>query len=81
MQKLSDELLILRRKLKEDAQGKDEFDAPIGAIANAQEAAKNGNRQEVLIFLKSAGKLALETATKIGTDVAAKAINYSLGIQ
>lgn len=79
LQKLSEELVTLRKKQKEEAHEKDEYDAQIGAIASAQEAAKEGNGQDVMKFLKVAGKWALDTATKIGTDVAAKAINFFVG--
>lgn len=76
---LSEELSILRKELKLAANGKDEYDGPIGAVANAEDAAKKGDKKGVLNFLKSAGKWALDTATKIGTDVAVKAIKDAIG--
>jgi hypothetical protein len=55
-------------------------DAAVAAIAQAEAAAKRGDAKSVLVLLKSAGKWAMDVATTIGTAVAAKAIEKSLGM-
>jgi len=48
--------------------------------AEAEDAARNGNKNKVCNHLKSTGKWAFETTTKIGTSVAAAAIKTSMGL-
>ncbi len=56
----------------------EEQDTAVAAVADAEEAAKKGNAQAILGFLKKAGNWALETATKIGSAVAVKAIETAM---
>jgi hypothetical protein len=63
-----------------------EYDVPrirdiaIGALANAEVAAKKDDESKTIEHLKSTGKWALSYAEKIGTGVAVAAIKFSLGI-
>jgi hypothetical protein len=76
---LARELSILRGKLKEEAT-EPEHDIAVGTVASAESAAKAGNGPEALKYLAKAGRWSLDIATKIGTTVAAKAIEIALGI-
>jgi hypothetical protein len=64
---------LLRKHLKLNADTL-EKDKIIGDIANAEDAANRGDGKGVIQFLAKAGKVALEVTTKIGTEVAIKAI-------
>jgi len=55
-------------------------DAAVSAVAEAEAAAKKGDAKSVLASLKSAGKWAMDVATKIGTAVAGKALEKALGL-
>jgi hypothetical protein len=77
---LAKELSVLRAKMKEKAV-EPEHDVAVGAIAEAETAAKKGHAPKVLESLAKAGKWALDMATQIGTPVAIAAIKASLGIQ
>jgi hypothetical protein len=55
-------------------------DAAVIAVAEAEAAARKGNAKSVLASLKSAGKWAMDVATKIGTAIAGKAIEKALGM-
>jgi hypothetical protein len=57
-----------------------EQDASVAAVAQAEDAAKKGNAQGVLSYLKTAGKWAGDVATKIGSAIAQKAIEKSMGL-
>lgn len=57
-----------------------EHDVAIGAIANAEVAAKEGDGAEAMSWLSKSGKWALDAATKIGVGVATAAIKTSLGV-
>jgi hypothetical protein len=57
-----------------------EQDEAVGAIAQAEDAAKKGDAKGVLGFLRKAGQWAFDVATKIGTSVASKAIEKSMGM-
>ena len=76
---LADQLCILRVQLRKQAQSA-EHDAAIGAVAQAEVAAKSGNGSAMLEALASAGKWALEIAEKIGVTLAAFAIRKALGL-
>jgi hypothetical protein len=83
--RLAEELATLRRQLRTEAT-EPEHDAAIGAIAEAEMAAKEGNGPEALERLSllkrlgGAGKWALGAATTIGTTVAAAALKGVLGV-
>jgi hypothetical protein len=51
------------------------------ALSEATEVARSGNLNGTLEKLETAGGWALEIATKIGTTVAAEAINKALGLK
>ena len=53
----------------------------INSLIIASDAAKSKNGAKALAYLGSAGKWALDTATQIGTEVAAEAIKVSLGVK
>jgi hypothetical protein len=82
---LADELARLREALRELAT-EPEHDAAIGALAEAEIAAKEGQGPEAIeklsVFarMKSAGKWALDAGTQIGTTVAAEAIKLAAGL-
>jgi len=76
---LAIELSRLREALRKEPQT-DENDIAIGAIAKAEGSAKEGSGPKTLGDLKSAGKVALSCAEKIGMDVAAAAIKAALGL-
>jgi hypothetical protein len=76
---LMSELGVLRAEMKKNALDAD-HDVEIGAVALAEKAAKEGNAQSVLEYLKNAGTWALEIAQKIGVEVAAAAIKHALGL-
>jgi len=76
---LAPELARVRAAMRSEAKTA-AHDIAIAEIAKAEEAANNGNAKGVVEHLKSAGKWALETATKIGTEVAAKTIEKYTGL-
>ncbi len=73
------ELGQLREAMRAEAQSP-EHDVALGAVASAQSAAENGDGPGALSHLKSAGKWALDVATKIGVNVATAAIKSATGI-
>ena len=75
---LSAELALLRVELKKLAT-EVEHEFSVANVAAAESAAKKGDTEDSLKYLKAAGKWALDTATKIGTQVAAKAIESAIG--
>lgn len=79
IESLKKELEALRSYLKSEATIP-EHDISVGEIAGAQAALENGNETKAIQHLKSAGKWSLDTATKIGTTVAAAAIKSSMGL-
>ena len=76
---LASELAQLRLNLKERAV-EPEHDMAVGSIAEAEQAAKEGDGPRALRHLKTAGKWTLDVATSIGKTVAAEAIKASLGM-
>ncbi len=75
---LTQELEKLKDQLAEEAKTpvQEQAAADLGAAA---EAARAGNRPKMIKYLKKAGVWALDTATKIGTSVAAEVIKKTLG--
>lgn len=76
---LASELETLRIELKKVAQTPEE-DLAVAAIGQARIEAENGNEEKSKSHLARAGKWALDTATSIGTQVAAQAIKTSMGL-
>lgn len=76
---LASELALLRAALRKEAQDI-EHDQALASVASAEAAAKQSDGPATLKHLKSAGKWAFDVATKIGTTVAAKAIQNAIGI-
>ena len=79
METLVSELSTLWKKAREEATDV-EHDRAVLEIREAEEALKSGDKSKVIGHLKSAGKWALDVATKIGTGVAAEAIKKSIGL-
>lgn len=76
---LARELEKLRTAMRSGAESA-EHDVSIGAVATAQAAAENGDGPGALAHLETAGKWALDVATKIGVGVATAAIKSSMGM-
>jgi hypothetical protein len=74
---LATELGQLRSELRKSA-AEVEHEFSVANVAAAEAAAKKGDAEGVVKYLKAAGKWALDTATKIGTQVAVKAIENAL---
>lgn len=70
---LSGELEILKAHLQAEARETAQYQS-LASIASAQDSASANDESKTIKHLKSAGKWALDTATKIGASVAAKAI-------
>jgi hypothetical protein len=79
MTALAAELSRLRAEARKEAT-EPEHDIAVSEIAKAEQAAKEGQGPKVMEHLKSAGKWALDVATKIGTSVALEAIKKSAGL-
>jgi hypothetical protein len=76
---LADELGKILEAMKPDAAEPEHFDA-MGAVSRAKRAADSGDGPGALANLKTAGKWALDVATKIGTAVATEAMKKSMGL-
>jgi len=79
LRKLGPELEVLHSELQKTARTPSEETAT-AAVAEAKVLAEKGDKGGVMKALKRAGNWALETATKVGVTVAAKAIEDSIGI-
>lgn len=79
LEMLVNELHALREELKKESR-EPEQEIAIGEVAKAEKAAKEGNGAQVIKHLNSAGKWALDVATKIGSVLAAEVIKKSLGM-
>jgi uncharacterized protein YjbI with pentapeptide repeats len=75
--RLAEELGRLRTAMKE-AEGKDDQDEAIGAVAAAEKAAIKGDAPTALRYLKAAGKWTLGIAERIGVAVATEAIKRAM---
>jgi hypothetical protein len=75
--RLAEELSSLRQEMRKVAL-EPEQDIAISEIARAEQSAKAGDGSKTVACLKSAGKWALDVATKIGTSLAAEAIKKSM---
>jgi hypothetical protein len=76
--RLATELRDLRAEMKSRSTEID-HDAAIASVGAAEQAASEDDGPTVLKHLKRAGHWALEVATKIGTTVAAKALENAIG--
>ncbi len=76
---LAKELSMLRGEMQKLAKDAKDY-TEIGAIANAEIEAQNGNGPKALSALAKAGKWSLDIAEKIGIGVAIAAIKTVLGI-
>jgi hypothetical protein len=76
---LATQLATLRQYLRQEAV-EPEHDAAIGAVANAEMAAKEGNGPKTFEFLSKAGQWTLDNAAKIGVSVATAALKTALGL-
>jgi hypothetical protein len=63
------------------AQAGDSHQDSLQALSQATEIARGGNLSATLEKLKAAGSWALGIATKIGTTVAAEAIEHAIGLK
>jgi hypothetical protein len=76
---LADELAKLHAAMEREAkQPSEKFAA--GAIAAAEESAKQKDGPKVMEYLKSEGKWAFSIAEQIGVDLAKEALKSSLGL-
>ena len=78
LQQLAGELSRLRQEMKKEAV-EPEQDIAVSEVAKAEQSAKSGDGSKTLEHLKSAGRWALDVATKIGSSVAVEAIKNSMG--
>jgi hypothetical protein len=76
---LATELALLRAELRKLATDV-EHDQVVANIGSAEVAAKKNDGENTFKHLKAAGKWALDTATKIGTQVAVKAIEGAINL-
>ena len=79
LEKLADELRSLRAAMEESA-SEPGHRLATGAIAAAEESARQKDGPKVIEYLKSGGKWALGVAEKIGVGVATVAIKGALGL-
>ena len=80
LMKLADELGRLRSEMKKLAEHSG-HDVAVGAIASAEESARNNDGPKTIQRLAGAGTWCLDVAKKVGLDVAVKAIELSLKAQ
>jgi hypothetical protein len=76
---LASELTALRVSMRQQAT-EIEHDQATACVGAAESAAKKQNVTGALGHLKTAGTWAFEVATKIGTSIAAKAIQTAIGL-
>lgn len=78
-EQLEKEISKLHQEMKKLAQT-DEHEIAVGEILKAKKAAKEKNKEKVYENLKSAGKWALDTATKIGTPLLIEIFKIALNL-
>src|SRR5262245_52633413 len=78
--KLASELEVLRQALKKEATT-EEHDVAVVDVGKAKKAAEAKDSAKLAESLKSAGKWALDVATKIGVSLATEAIKHSMGMK
>jgi hypothetical protein len=79
LEQLANELSRLRQAMKKEG-NQLEHDIAISDIAKAEQAAKTNNSAKVAEHLQSAGKWALDIASKIGVSLAIEALKQATGI-
>jgi hypothetical protein len=79
LDKLADELRSLRAAMEREAV-EPGHQLAVGAVAAAEQSARQRDGARVLEYLKSGGKWALTVAEKVGVSVASEAIQGALGI-
>ncbi|MDO5841460.1 MAG: hypothetical protein Q4Q27_15230 [Methanosarcina mazei] len=79
LNRLAEELEILRLKLKEEAKTPDN-DISIGNVAGAESYARNGDGLKAYEYLQNAGKWALDIACKISIPVATRLLEKLVGL-
>lgn len=79
LDKLAQDLSKLRQAMHAEPDSVDK-DIALGEVAKAEAAAQKKDGPTALAHLKSAGKWALDVATKIGVSVATAALKSSLGL-
>jgi len=77
---LASELEVLRQALKKEA-ATEEHDVAVVDVGNAKKAAEAKDSAKLAESLKSAGKWALDVATKIGVSLATEAVKHSMGMK
>jgi hypothetical protein len=77
---LASELTQLRMAIRNKQDSSPQADVAIGEIAKAEIAAGDQDESGVWQHMKAAGRYALDTATTIGTTLAAEAIKKSMGM-
>jgi hypothetical protein len=77
--RLAEDLIQVRSAMRASADSVEE-DLAVSDLAYAEIAAKEGDGPSVMAHLAKAGRWALEVAEKIGVELAAKAIQKSLGM-
>jgi len=80
LSQLAEELSKLRQAMKDEAT-EAEHDIAVSDIAKAEKAANAKDSSKVAEYLKSAGKWALDIATKIGVAIAAEALKQAMGLK
>jgi hypothetical protein len=76
---LADELSRLRAAMRGESKTLED-DAAVGAVAEAEGAARAGNQARALERLRAAGKWALDVATRIGVELTTLALKEQLGL-
>ena len=79
--RLADELRVLHQAMRQQALTEPEHDLAISDISKAEQAAKTGDAAKTAQYLKSAGKWALDFASKIGASLVAESIKSSMDIK
>jgi hypothetical protein len=77
---LAKQLAQVRAEMKREANRNDPMqDAAIGAIAQAETAARSGDKSKALEFLKGAGSWALDVAKSVAAGLVKDAIGGKFG--
>lgn len=79
--RLADELSVLHQAMRQQALAEPEHDLAISDIGKAEQAAKTGDAAKTVQYLKSAGKWALDFASKIGASLVAEIIKSDMDIK
>jgi hypothetical protein len=78
---LAAELARVRAEMKRKADPEDaSHDAEIGAVAQAETAAKSGDKSKALEILKGAGKWTLDVAKSVAAGIVKDAIEGKIGV-